>query len=79
MASRTEKRMARRTTFEYYDDLDGTPIEAGNTVTFSLEGRTYEIDLSDINATGLRNALAPFVSVARRVRDGSARAGSRAR
>lgn len=70
--------MARRITFEYFDDLDGTRIDAGNTVTFGLDGRTYEIDLSEANRARLRDALEPFLSGARRDRRGSTRSGSRA-
>lgn len=71
--------MARRTIIEYFDDLDGTPIEARNTMTFGLEGRVYEIDLSEANAHRLQKALTPFVSVARRNRGGSGLAPTRAR
>jgi len=28
------------------EDLDGSVIEDGTTLTFSLEGRSYDIDLS---------------------------------
>ena len=61
------------------DDLDGTVLEngAGSTVRFSLEGRQYEIDLSDSNAQKLRSALAPYISAGRSVA-GSTR-GSAAR
>jgi Lsr2 len=56
--------MARQTTVTLVDDLDGS--EAEEQVEFSVDGRTYEIDLSTVNASRLRDALAPFVSVARR-------------
>lgn len=46
------------------DDLDGG--EADESVTFAIDGATYEIDLSDLNAKKLRDALAPFVQSARR-------------
>jgi hypothetical protein len=46
------------------DDIDGS--EACETVTFSVEGREYELDLSEENAARLRDALAPFVGAARR-------------
>jgi hypothetical protein len=41
--------MARKTLIQLTDDIDGTPMTdgAGRTVTFALEGTTYEIDLSD--------------------------------
>jgi hypothetical protein len=46
------------------DDLDGG--EAEGTVRFGLDGVEYEIDLSAEHAGALRNALAPFISAARR-------------
>jgi hypothetical protein len=48
----------------YVDDLDGS--QASGAVDFSLDGKSYAIDLSDSNAARLRDALAPFVSAARR-------------
>jgi hypothetical protein len=58
---------------QYVDDLDGTVLEDGDggTIRFSLEGRQYEIDLSEENADGLRSALAPYISAARTVSTGS--------
>jgi hypothetical protein len=47
------------------DDLDGG--EAAETVTFGLDGYSYQIDLSTKNATKLRNALAVFVESGTRV------------
>ena len=51
------------------DDLDGTVLEngTGSTIRFALDGRQYEIDLSDANAQRLRSALAPFISAGRSV------------
>ncbi|MFI0420157.1 hypothetical protein C1I98_00225 [Spongiactinospora gelatinilytica] len=46
------------------DDLDGG--EANETVAFAIDGTSYEIDLSDLNAKKLRDALSPFVQSARR-------------
>lgn len=57
--------MAQKTIVSLIDDLDGT--EADETVRFGLDGAQYEIDLSEKNATTLREALAPFVASARRV------------
>jgi hypothetical protein len=61
--------MAHRIVHQLVDDLDGTVLEigSGETVLFSLDGVAYEIDLSDENASALRDALAPFVSAARTV------------
>lgn len=62
--------MAKQTTVMLVDDLDGS--EADEEVQFMVDGKTYEIDLSSSNSKKLRDALAPFVSAARR-------AGGRAR
>ncbi len=56
--------MARHTTITLVDDLDG--VEADEQVEFSVDGRSYEIDLSAVNAGRLRDALAPFISAGRR-------------
>jgi len=37
------------------DDLDGLPSEGVATVTFSLDGVTYSIDLNQANASKLRD------------------------
>jgi hypothetical protein len=55
------------------DDIDGEP--ADETVTFGIDGRSYEIDLSAGNAGKLRDALSEFVASARRS-GGRRRAGS---
>jgi hypothetical protein len=46
------------------DDLDGG--EADETVTFALDGKAYEIDLTAANAKKLRESLAEYVKAARR-------------
>jgi len=45
------------------DDLDGG--EAVETIKFGLDGKNFEIDLSEDNAKALRDAFAPYVGVAR--------------
>ena len=55
--------MAQQMTVRFVDDLDGS--EASGTVDFGFDGRRYEIDLSEANATRLREAFAPFVGAAR--------------
>ena len=57
------------------DDLDGEA--ADETVEFGIDGKSYEIDLSKDNAGRLRDALADFVSAARRA-GGRRRGGSSA-
>jgi hypothetical protein len=66
--------MATMTTVTLVDDLDGS--EASESVSFALDGASYEIDLSDGNADKLRNALAGYVASARRV-DGGRRGPGR--
>ena len=57
----------KRITTELVDDLDGTVIGPadGGTVTFALDGASYEIDLGRANQQSLRDALAPFIAKAR--------------
>jgi len=56
--------MAQKVQVLLVDDLEGG--DADETVSFSLDGTTYEIDLSEKNATKMRDALAPFVGSARK-------------
>lgn len=56
--------MAQKVNIILVDDLDGT--EADETVTFSIDGNDYAIDLTSANAQKLRDAVAPFVAHARR-------------
>lgn len=56
--------MAQKTVVTLVDDLDGG--EADETVSFGLDGSSYEIDLSSSNADKLRDSLAPYVGSARR-------------
>ena len=73
--------MARKVQVILSDDLDDS-ISADETVTFELDGTTYEIDLSKKNAAKLRDALSGYVGAARRVsgrRGGAGRARGRGR
>ena len=56
--------MAQRVSIVLEDDIDGS--EADETVTFAVDGVSYEIDLNAKNAAALRDALAPYVGHARR-------------
>jgi hypothetical protein len=75
VATRSEESdvdMASVTHVQLVDDLDGGA--ADESVTFGLDGRLFEIDLSDKHASELRNLLAPYVDAARRASgSGSAR------
>ncbi|MER6911054.1 Lsr2 family protein [Streptomyces sp. NPDC000594] len=56
--------MAQKVQVLLVDDLDGG--EADETVTFALDGKTYEIDLTTANADKLRNLLEPYAKNGRR-------------
>ncbi|MET9943255.1 histone-like nucleoid-structuring protein Lsr2, partial [Streptomyces halstedii] len=56
--------MAQRVVVTLSDDIDGGT--AAETVTFALDGRTYEIDLNPANAKKLRKALAPYMAAGRK-------------
>ncbi|MGG7507502.1 histone-like nucleoid-structuring protein Lsr2 [Plantibacter sp. YIM 135249] len=64
----TTKGKAQRTVITLVDDLDGATLDAatGDTIRFGLDGRNYEIDLSDDNAAVLRETLRPYVDAGRR-------------
>jgi hypothetical protein len=48
------------------DDFDGS--EASETVKFSLDGKSYEIDLSKSNANELRRTMRPYIERSRAAR-----------
>ena len=79
--------MAQKVTVQLVDDLDDSPITAGEgrTVEFAFDGSTYEIDLSNDNVDKFREAISDYVAAARKVSGrrsssgggpGSARAGA---
>jgi len=59
--------VAQKVIVETVDDLDGTVIDdgTGGTVQFSLQGKSYEIDLSEENTSRLHELLDPYISKAR--------------
>lgn len=58
--------MAKQVTVNMVDDLDGkTP--ADETIEFSLDGTSYEIDLSTKNADKLRKDFTVWIDSARKV------------
>jgi hypothetical protein len=61
MAQRVEVRLT---------DFDGTeiPSRKGETITFSLDGKSYEIDLTAKNASVLRKAPRPYVDAGRPIK-----------
>jgi hypothetical protein len=58
--------MAQKVIVELVDDLDGTASDDISTVSFSLDGADYEIDLTEDNAESLRATLEEYVAAARR-------------
>lgn len=58
--------MARRQITILSDDLDGTETEDVTTLAFTINGTSYEIDLSKKNLDTFTRAVAPFTEAARR-------------
>jgi hypothetical protein len=56
--------MAREVIEKLIDDLDGGP--AAETVTFALDGTSYEIDLSKKNAAAFRKVFDRYIKAGRR-------------
>lgn len=74
--------MAQQVKILLTDDMDGS--EATQTISFSLNEKSFEIDLNDDHADQLREALEPFMKAGRSSKGGrranatrSGRAGSR--
>ena len=63
--------MAQKVNIILVDDIDGS--DATETVSFGLDGTTYEIDLNEGNAAALREALGGYVGHARKVTGGARR------
>lgn len=63
--------MAQKVHIILVDDLDGS--EATESVSFGLDGTSYEIDLNDKNAAALREVLSGYVGHARKVGSGARR------
>lgn len=59
----------RHTVTTLVDDLDGSEDDV-TTTTFGLDGKAYEIDLSDDHQNDLHEALAVYIEHARPVKGG---------
>ena len=64
--------MSSRTVVELTDDIDGSP--ADETVTFTIQGSTYEIDLSKKNLDKLVKTMEPYTTHGRK--SGGRRSGT---
>lgn len=60
--------MAQKNVVVMIDDLTGKELArgAGETITFSLDGASYEIDVDAKGAKQLRTDLAPYLGAGRR-------------
>lgn len=67
--------MSRETVVVLTDDLTGSP--ATETIEYTLDGVSYEIDLSAENAKRFRKNMSEFVDASRRV-NGTSRSGQKA-
>ena len=68
--------MAQRVQVILVCDLHEGEVEGTETITFGLDGSSYEIDVCEAHARELRDGFAPFVGAARRA--GRAGGGQRA-
>jgi hypothetical protein len=67
--ARMEQLVAQKVQTLFVDDIDGS--DADGTIRFGLDGTDYEIDLNAENAQALRDALAGYISAARRAGGGT--------
>lgn len=58
--------MAQRVQVLLVCDLHDEEVEGSETITFSLDGSSYEIDVCNRHAVELRDAFASYVGAARR-------------
>jgi Lsr2 len=56
--------MAKTVNVVIADDLDGSP--GAETVSFGIDGHSYEIDLGQQNLAKLQKSLQPFIEAGRR-------------
>lgn len=61
-----EDGVAQEVLVRLVDDLE-PPMEADETLQFTVDGITYEIDLAAKNADAFRTAVGPFIDAARRI------------
>jgi hypothetical protein len=57
--------MAQKVIISKTDDIDGS--NNAETIPFSIDGHSYEIDLSESNANGMRAIMAPYIASGRKV------------
>jgi hypothetical protein len=67
--------MATRRIVTLVSDLSGEPVDLGAPVRFSLDGTTYDIDLTSAEREALQEAMSPFIASARVSTNSPPRAG----
>ncbi|MCA1839904.1 MAG: Lsr2 family protein [Actinobacteria bacterium] len=58
----------QKTVVTYTDDITGKPAESVETVTFAVQGKTFEIDLNPLNKHNFERSLKKYMEHAREVR-----------
>ena len=73
--------MAQTTQIVLTDDLTGETIAdgKGDTISFSLDGTSYEIDLTDKNADKFRGEFQDYIAAGRKVSGGRGRTSNASR
>lgn len=71
--------MAQRVQVILVCDLHDDETPGTETVTFSLDGSTYELDVCDAHGAEIRDAFARYVGVSRRASGRPGRGGGRRR
>jgi hypothetical protein len=70
--------MAQRVQVILVCDLHEGEVEGAETVTFGLDGSSYEIDVCEAHGKELRDSFAPYVGAARRAGRTASGSGRRA-
>jgi hypothetical protein len=71
--------MVKKTLSKYFSVVSGDEIgDESPTLSFALEGTSHEIDLTESEKQALRDAVAPYVGVARKTTQGATRRRSSA-
>lgn len=63
------KHMAQKVITQLVDDMDGKELKdgEGETVSFALDGKSYELDLSKKNADKFRGLFQDYIAAGRKV------------
>lgn len=57
----------QKTVITKVDDLTGKEYEEGETITFTVQGKSFEIDLNNKNAAQFKRSLAKYMEKGRKV------------